>query len=102
MTERRKAKQDRRKTMREVFSDHAEQDRASFGEIKETMIRIESHIQTSNQFMESLAWISDISKGTKLLKRPSIWMVAFILGVVALMGGLKAMVVGIITWVTPK
>lgn len=53
-------------------------------------------------FMQNLSWLNDISQGTQLLKKPSLWFLAFILGIVALMGGLKALLVGIASWITPR
>ena len=71
-------------------------------EFRRGLLEIGDHIKKSNTFMENLSWLSDISKGTQLLKRPSLWIVGFIITLVALMGGLKALLASILGWVTLK
>ncbi len=108
MPERRVAKE-RRKTVREALELHSTEDRANFNNIALALKSIEAHIKVSNEhmaatntFMASLSWLSDISQGTQLLKKPSLWLVAFVIGLVALFGGLKAILAGIISVVIPK
>ncbi len=114
MVERRN-KSERRKDVRELLEQHFIEDRANFGNIAKALQGIEEHIKISNvhmevsnkhmeatnTFMESLAWLSDISKGTQLLKRPSLWIFAFIIGLAALFGGLKTLILAAFSWVTP-
>lgn len=107
--ERRRNKKDRRKTVRELFEEHAKEDRANFESINTSLAGIrgymergDEHMKEDKAFKESLAWLSDISRGTQLLKRPSLWLVAFVVGIVALSGGLKALIAGIISIATPK
>jgi hypothetical protein len=107
--ERRKNKKDRRKTVRELFEEHAKDDKANFEKINTSLQKIDAymergdeHIREDKVFKESLAWLSDISRGTQLLKRPSLWLVAFVVGIVALSGGLKALALGALSIITPK
>ncbi len=115
MPERRKVKE-RRKDVRELLEQHFKEDRANFKNIAKALEGIEAqqkignehmkisneHMAATNTFMASLAWLSDISRGTQLLKKPSLWFVAFVIGLVALFGGLKAILVGILSVVMPK
>lgn len=107
--ERRRNKKDRRKTVRQLFEDHAREDRTNFEKINlslqgisKYMERGDEHMKEDKVFKESLVWLSDISRGTQLLKRPSLWLVAFVVGMVALLGGFKALMAGIISIVMPK
>ncbi len=99
-----------------MLEQHFIEDRANFENIAKALQGIEAqfkvsndhmavsndHMKATNDFMASLSWLSDISKGTQLLKRPSLWFVAFILGIVAFAGGLKALLAMILGWVIPK
>lgn len=49
------------------------------------------HVKTSNDFMENMSGLNDFVRGTALLKRPALWLLALILGIVALFGGLKSL-----------
>lgn len=64
-------------------------------EIKNTLIKIE-------QFMENLSGLNDISAGIVLLKKPTLWLLAFVVGLLALFGGLKAILSFIFLTVTTK
>ncbi len=68
----------------------------------ETLVNINENIKKSNDFMENLSWLNDISRGTKLLKSPILWFLAFIVGTVALLGGVKALAASFFTWVMPR
>lgn len=57
------------------------------------------HMEKSNEFMKNLSWLADISKGTQLLKKPSLWVLALIIGLAAFLGGLKAVVVGFLGFI---
>lgn len=87
---------------------HFEEDRINFRKIEDKFLEqrnvhlkfdeklntILIHIHKSNEFMENMSGINDVVKGTKLLKTPSLWLVALVLGVIALMGGFRT----IISW----
>ncbi len=45
-----------------------------------------------------LRWLSDGSRAVGLLKKPSLWLVAFVIGLVALLGGLKALATMVAGW----
>lgn len=85
---------------------HFEEDAVNFNKIDEAnKLQEEDHknfylmlgqIQTDQQktkaFMENLAGVSDLVKGAGLLKKPMIWLLAVVVGFIALMGGLKTIV----------
>jgi len=48
--------------------------------------------------MANLQWLADSSKGVSLLRKPTLWIVALIIGIVAFTGGLKALLLGIASW----
>jgi len=114
--ERRKNTKERRKSVRVILEEHTREDTANFKAIRDqlavqdndhkvftaTLERIEAHMKTSNDFMGSLSWLSEISRGTQLLKRPSLWLVAFVVGLVALFGGLKGLAAMVLAAITPK
>jgi len=96
---------------------HFEEDRINFKKIEDQFSKLQDstdkqnehlhtilvHIKTSNEFMENLSGINDVVKGVKLFRRPSLWILAFVLGIVALTGGLKTLLAGILGWaVGPK
>lgn len=70
--------------------------------LTETLGRIEGDVKESKAFMQDLGWLKDISQGTRLLKSPMLWFLAFIVGAVALLGGVKALSAGFLSWVIPK
>jgi len=83
---------------------HFDEDRVKFKNIEDKFINQEmDHAEFRKTlleikgFIENLSWLSDITKGTQLLRKPSLWLLALVLGVVALSGGLKALVVGILS-----
>lgn len=105
----RKSDQPSLKQLHELLIVHFREDSDRFGaaekdhkEFREILKVIGGHIEKSNGFMENLSWLNDISKGTQLLKRPSLWVVAFVLGLAALFGGLKTLAVTLLSWVIPK
>ena len=85
-----------------LLQTHIEDDRRRFDKQEEDHKEFRIILKEIKCFMENLTWLSDISKGTKLLKRPSLWVVGFVITLVALMGGLKALLAGIVNWVTFK
>lgn len=99
--ERRKAK-DRRKSVRDILEQHAKEDLANFKNIGDSLVRIEEHMVKNNEFMNNLSWLNDISKGTKLLKSPILWFLGGVVGLVALLGGVKALAAGFLAWVLPR
>lgn len=70
-------------------------------DVKEILISHDKKLGDIKDSLDSISWLADISKGTQLLKKPSLWLVAFILGIVALMGGLKALIAAVVNWVIP-
>lgn len=58
-------------------------------EFNKKLDQILSHVEKSKDFMENLSGLNDFVKGTRLLKSPMMWVVGFIIGAVALMGGFK-------------
>jgi hypothetical protein len=83
-----------RTTLDNHLSDH--------NEMVKTLVSINENIKRSNEFMANLSWLNDISMGTRLLKSPMLWLLALIVGLIALMGGVKALSAGFISWVIPK
>ncbi len=91
---------------------HFEEDRVSFRKIEDKFLEQQNvhlkfdeklntiliHIHKSNEFMENMAGINDVVKGTKLLKTPSLWLIAFVVGIIALTGGFRT----IINWFVIK
>jgi hypothetical protein len=89
--------------LEEILQKHIEEDRLNFQEIKdkfdaqenyhksfdEKLTSICANVKKSNEFMENLSEINNFVKGASLLKKPMIWFLAFVVGLVALMGGLK-------------
>lgn len=83
---------------------HFDEDRVNFKKINDhltTLIKGQDGLvdgqKKTHDFMDTLGWLSDISKATDLLKKPSLWVVAFVLGMVALFGGVKALIGAIIS-----
>lgn len=70
-------------------------------DVKEVLISHDEKLDKIMDSLNSISWLADISKGTQLLKKPSLWFFAFILGLVALMGGLKALIAMVVNWVLP-
>ncbi len=82
-----------------ILADHFEEDKAQFKKLnavlesqnkdhdafKKSLVKIE-------EFMSNLDGINNVVKGTKLLKTPSLWLIALVVGVVALAGGLKTII----------
>ncbi len=64
--------------------------------------RLDEYIVKDELWKADLAWLKDISQGTRLLKNPLLWFLAFVVGAVALIGGIKALSAGFVTWVMPK
>jgi hypothetical protein len=87
---------------------HFEEDRTNFQRMDEQFSKIQAaadqqteqlntillHIKTTNEFMENLDGFNNLVKGTTLLKKPVLWFLAIVLGIVALFGGLKT----ILSW----
>ena len=83
---------------------HFEEDRINFQRMDDQFKKMEDanteqnmklntilvHIKTSNEFMENMNGINDVVKGVSLLKRPSLWLLALVIGMVALFGGFKS------------
>jgi len=94
------------------FKAHEEIDRIAFGvaqmeraEIKNTLIKqvavdaeFSKTLAEIKEFMANLQWLADSSKGVSLLRKPALWVVALIIGIVAFTGGLKALLLGIASW----
>lgn len=53
---------------------------------------IQKHQEETKAFMENLSGVSDLVRGAGLLKKPSLWLLAFVVGLVALFGGFKAII----------
>lgn len=105
----RRAPTNEEKTLEEQLLEHFEADKKNFKKIADDnktqtdlLKNIEDHMKKNNEFMGSLSWLSDISHATQLLKKPSLWFVAFILGLVALFGGVKALFIGFISLIMPR
>lgn len=94
------------------FKAHEETDLIAFGvaqmeraEIKNTLIKqvavdaeFSKTLAEIKGFMANLQWLADSSKGVSLLRKPALWVVALIIGIVAFTGGLKALLLGIASW----
>lgn len=75
---------------------HFDEDRVNFKKIDDSLNTLIEGQKITHDFMKNLSWLNDISRATELLKKPSLWIVALVLGAVALFGGVKALVTGII------
>ena len=93
---------DRRRSVRDVLQDHTKEDNEHFKNIGLALGRIEKHMENSTTFMQDLSWLSDISKGAQLLKKPSLWFIGFIVAVVILVTNVKTLLVWAVSWVMPK
>jgi len=94
------------------FKAHEETDLIAFSvaqkeraEIKNTLIKqvaVDAEFSKTlveiKGFMANLQWLADSSKGVSLLRKPTLWVVALIIGIVAFTGGLKALLLGIASW----
>ena len=83
------------------LEEHFKEDERNFAnidknlcEIKEHMKVTCSHMEKSTKFMENMSGVNDFVRGTTLLKKPLMVFAAIVLGIVALMGGLRT----IISW----
>lgn len=81
----------------ELLKKHTDEDHKNFEKIEKRLDLIIDGQKKTHAFMDTLGWLSDISKATDLLKKPSLWVLAFVLGMVALFGGVKALVGAIIS-----
>lgn len=82
----------------EWFIEHEGLDMQEFQKINDKInTSIEQNIlllersKKIEEFMENMSGINDISQGISLLKRPALWILAFVIGVVALIGGAKTL-----------
>lgn len=89
-----------------LLESHFEEDKRNFLRVDEqmekqtqdhekfdaTLSNIEKHMEKSTAFMESMSGLNDFVSGTRLLKKPSLWLVAVVVGVVALFGGFKTII----------
>lgn len=48
-------------------------------------------LKNIEKFMENLSGLNNFVTGVDLLKKPSLWLLAFVIGIVALFGGLKTL-----------
>ena len=55
-------------------------------------IKFNRDIEEIKEFMANLSGINDVVKGTKLLRTPSLWLLALVIGTVALLGGFKTII----------
>ena len=90
---------------------HFEEDRINFKKIEDRFLEVKNsndkqnetlntilvHVKTTNEFMENLEGINNVVKGTRLLKTPSLWLIALVVGIVALFGGIKSLLTIFIT-----
>lgn len=90
------------KELQKALIAHFREDTKRFDKQEEDHRGFEITLGKIEGFMENLTWLSDITRGTQLLKRPSLWVVGFVITLVALTGGLKALLTGILAWVMPK
>ena len=59
--------------------------------------RFDAKLDCISENLKNLAWLSDASRGISLLRRPALWLLAFVIGLVALKGGVR----DIINWLIP-
>src|SRR3990167_7888173 len=85
------------KMLHESLIAHFREDTERFNKQEEDHQEFRETLKEIKSFMIDLTWLSDITKGTQLLKRPSLWIVGFVITAVALMGGLKALLASIFT-----
>lgn len=78
---------------------HQEDDAKRFDEITKTLEsqntvlkQILDNQKVESSFRADLEALADFIKGLGLLRKPVLWILGFVLGVVALMGGLKTIV----------
>ena len=82
-----------------TIKDHFEEDKRNFKKIDDFMTthsqdheEFKASLKEIKCFMENLSGVSDFVKGAGLLKKPMMIFVALVVGVVALMGGLKTII----------
>lgn len=85
--------------MEDQLLKHFEDDKKNFGRIDKILEKQDSdHKEFSKDlkeikaFMENLSGVNDFVKGASLLKKPMIWFLSIVVGIVALMGGLKSII----------
>lgn len=89
------------KTIKQIIEKHIEDDNLRFAKQEIDHERFDQKLDDIKGFMESLSWLSDISKGTLLLRTSSKWILAVIIGLVALFGGIKSLIALFASWLTP-
>ena len=75
-----------------LLKEHIEDDRKRFDKQEQDHAEFRNTLKDIKCFMENLSGVSDLVRGAGLLKKPMIWLLAFIVGIIALMGGLKTIV----------
>lgn len=73
---------------------HQQDDAKNFEEIRNTLQQILDNQKVESSFRTDLQALSDFIKGLGLLRKPVLWILGLVLGIVALMGGLKT----ILSW----
>lgn len=74
-----------------VMRQHVEDDQKNFGLIHESFEDMGKKLDRISGTVDSLQGAADFFKGAGLLKKPMLLIVGFILGVVALFGGIKTL-----------
>lgn len=107
--ERRKVIRRKPESMAVLLARHFQEDRDNFSDIQKQFANqarekvelnqnlklIASQMEKNNIFMENMKGFSEFVEGASLLKKPVIWFVALVIGIVALGGGIKT----ILAWV---
>lgn len=92
--------------LQKQLNNHEMQDTEQFRKIQERfdnqdemLLEIKDFMAEARTFMADLNGVKETVVGVGLLKKPALWVLALIVGIVTLTGGLKAMILGILSWV---
>lgn len=94
--------EERLKSFDDRLDKHFVEDRDFQKKSVETDIEIKESIKRIENFMSSLQGLADVFKGASLLRKPAVVVLGLVLGIVALSGGLKTLLAGVLAWVTGK
>lgn len=78
--------------MEEMLKKHIEDDNTRFKKQDDDHEQFRKDLGEIKVFMANLSGVSDLVRGAGLLKAPMIWLLALVVGIVALMGGVKTII----------
>lgn len=96
-------------TLQEQFIDHDRKDderflagEARFDKMDERFDNQDEVLERIESFMSNMSGISDAVRGVGLLKKPALWLLAFVLGIIMFTGGIKTILLTIGSWLSFK